>query len=323
MYLKGTRQTERGANGAVKAYAIAAAQHDPLTVKKLANMLINSGVEVQQSKAQFIADGRVYGPGSFVVTMAQPKQALVRWMLGRTFYPDNTYTRDKDNNPIRPYDMATDTFGEFMGVRTDPVSETITADLVKLTAHVPMAGTVAANAAGGHPLSARLNDTIRAVNLLLEKGVAVRRVARAGDGLRPATSSSRGGSSGGARRSREANGRGLHGRRRRAARRVRDPQAARRDVSALRRRQHGRGLDAADVRAVQRAVQIDHGRGDQGGGLEAKYDVIVLPNDSIQAMTGDVPAAAEGGKAVQAAAVVRAVRTIRRRNIAAASAPKA
>ena len=102
MYLKGTRQTERGAAGPVKAYAIAAEQHDPLTVKKLVNMLLNSGVEVHQSTAQFFADGRVYGPGSFVVSMAQPKQGLVRWMLGRTFYPDNSYTRDREGNPIRP-----------------------------------------------------------------------------------------------------------------------------------------------------------------------------------------------------------------------------
>ena len=64
-----------------------------------------------------MADGRVYGPGSFVVSMAQPKVGLVRWMLGRTFYPDNSYTRDREGNPIRPYDMATDTFSEFMGVR--------------------------------------------------------------------------------------------------------------------------------------------------------------------------------------------------------------
>src|SRR5687767_2819541 len=50
MYLKGTRQTERGANGAVKAYAIAAGQHDPLTVKKFVNMLMNSGVEVRSEE---------------------------------------------------------------------------------------------------------------------------------------------------------------------------------------------------------------------------------------------------------------------------------
>ena len=36
--------------------------------------------------------------------------------------------------------MSTDTFGEFMGVRSDPVGEPITADLVKLTAQVPLHG---------------------------------------------------------------------------------------------------------------------------------------------------------------------------------------
>ncbi len=72
--------------------------------------------------------------------MAQPKQGLVRWMLGRTFYPDNTYTRDREGNPIRPYDMSTDTFGEFMGVRSDPVGEPITAGLAKLTRMPPVAG---------------------------------------------------------------------------------------------------------------------------------------------------------------------------------------
>src|SRR5687767_1305794 len=159
MYLKGIRQTQRGANGDVKAYAISAAQHDPLTVKKLVNMLLASGVEVHQSKAQFFADGRVYAPGSFVVSMAQPKQGLVRWMLGRTFYPDNSYTRDREGNPIRPYDMSTDTFGEFMGVRSDPISEKIHADLVKLATHLPLAGTVAPNATHGYLLSTRLNDS--------------------------------------------------------------------------------------------------------------------------------------------------------------------
>ena len=163
----------------MKAYAIAIDQHDPQTVKKLVNMLLDSGVEVHQAKSQFVVDGRVYGPGSFVVTMAQPKQGLVRWMLGRTFYPDNTYTRDLEGNPIRPYDMSTDTFGEFMGVRSDPIGQKITADLAKLTAKVPMVGAVAAAAPNGYVLDGRLNDSFSAAFLLLDKGVAVRRASQA------------------------------------------------------------------------------------------------------------------------------------------------
>ena len=321
MYLKATRQTERGATQPVKAYAIAAEQHDPLTVKKLVNMLLDSGVEVHQAKAQFIADGRVYGPGSFVVSMAQPKQGLVRWMLGRTFYPDNTYTRDREGNPIRPYDMSTDTFGEFMGVRSDPIGEKITADLVKLTAHVPMMGTVAASAPNGYVLDGRLNDSFRAAFLLLDKGIACA-----------------------APRSRR--------RRQRQGRRL-----PRRPPATWRPSRQQTGVDfvalkapvtsgAYDVRKPRIAMYQRYGGGnmDEGwtrlmfeqfnvpfksimdaeikaGGLEAKYDTIILPADSCR---DDRRAASRRAAAAAAAAAASAAApTTRRPSSAAASAPTA
>lgn len=179
MYLKGVRQVERGANGDVKAYVIEAAQHDPLTVRKLINLFLGSGVEVRQAQQEFVADGRVYSAGSFVLSMAQPKQSLVRWMLGRTFYPDNAFTRDAQNNPIRPYDMSTDTFNEFMGVSADPVSKAVAADLTVLTGPLTRSGMVEPDVGHGHALSAKLNDSFRAVFLLLNKGVEVRRVSGA------------------------------------------------------------------------------------------------------------------------------------------------
>ena len=296
MYLKGTRQSERGAQADVKAYAIAADQHDPLTTKKLVNMLLNSGVEVQQSKAQFVADRRVYTAGSFVVPMAQPKQGLVRWMLGRTFYPDNSYTRDREGNPIRPYDMATDTFAEFMGVRADPIGERVTADLVKVTAPLILKGTVASDAAAGFVLSTKLNDSFRAVNLLLDKGVAVRRVAAESD-----------------RSDRSASFRALApgdfvitG----APAPVVADVAAQTgvDFSAV----SGAAPATYEIRKPRIAMYQRYGGGnmDEGwtrllfeqfnvpfksvqdaeikaGGLESKYDVIVLPADSIAAMTGE------------------------------------
>jgi hypothetical protein len=291
MYLKGTRQSERGANGPVKAYVIAANQHDPLTVKKFVNMLMNSNVEVHQSKAQFISDGRVYGAGSYVVTMAQPKQALVRWMLGRTFYPDNTYTRDKDGNPIRPYDMATDTFGEFMGVRSDPVEERITADLVKLTAPVALSGTVAANAGNGFVLSTRLNDTFRAVNLLLDKGIAVRRVARteggftAGDFVVAAA-----GNAGLADVAKQS---GVDF--------VASPAPApatayevRKPRVAMYQRYGGGNMDEGWTRLLFEQFNVPFktlmDAEIRKGDLNASHDVIILPADSVAAMLGDRPA---------------------------------
>lgn len=296
MYLKSTRQSERGANGPVKAYAIAIAQHDPLTVKKLVNMLLDSGVEVQQAKAQFFADGKVYGPGSFVVTMAQPKQGLVRWMLGRTFYPDNTYTRDLQGDPIRPYDMSTDTFGEFMGVRSDPIGEKITADLTKLAAHVPLAGTAAATAANGYVLDGRLNDSFRAAFMLLDKGVAVRRASEAS-----ADGSVRQGdflvASGDASAVATATGvefAALKAPVTGGAYPLRKPRVA------MYQRYGGGNMDEGWTRLMFEQFNVPFKTlmdvELKAGGLEAKYDTIVLPNDSVAAMTGERPAAGGGGE---------------------------
>jgi hypothetical protein len=297
MYLKGTRQTERGAKADVKAYAIAMPQHDALTARKFANMLLNSGVEVQQLTTTATIEGRVYGPGSYYVSMAQPKNGLVRWMVGRTFYPDNTYTRDREGNPIRPYDMATDTFGEFMGIRANPLPEAITQGLTKLTGPVWPAGTVAANAPNGYVVSTKLNDAFRAVSLLLDKGVAVRRVPAgssftAGDFIVAAGSS--------AVVTEVAKQTGVDF----AAVSGAVPAnayALRKPRIAMYQRYGGGNMDEGWSRLmfeqfnipVKPLMDAEIRKGD----LNASYDAIILPADSVAAMTGE-PAgagAAEGG----------------------------
>lgn len=299
MYLKGTRQSERGARGSVKAYVLAADQHDPLTTRKLVNMLMASGVEVHEAKAQLVADRRVYAPGSFVVSMAQPKQALVRWMLGRTFYPDNTYTRDKDDNPIRPYDMATDTFGEFMGVRSDPIGEPISAPLIKLTAPVPLAGKVAATTAGRYLLSGRLNDSYRAVLLLLDKGATVHRIAE--DPTRGATAAPAGTAAVGdfvvsatssAVMAEVATQTGVD-----FAAAPALPQTAvplRKPRIAMYQRYGGGNMDEGWTRLMFEQFSVPFATIKdseiKAANLETRFDVIVLPNDSIAAMTGERPA---------------------------------
>jgi hypothetical protein len=296
MYLKGTRQTERGATGAVKSYAIPAAQHDPLTVRKLVNMLLNSGIDVHQAKAQFIADGRVYGPGSFVVSMAQPKQGLVRWMLGRAFYPDNSYTRDREGNPIRPYDMSTDTFSEFMGVRADPIGDSIDGDLTKLAAPVPIVGTAPASASNGFLLSAKLNDSFRAVNLLLREGVSVRRVQRP-EGFAPGDFIITGGAGAAVAAVAKQTGvdfAALTGPAPAGSYEIRPPRIA------MYQRYGGGNMDEGWTRLMFEQFDVpfrsikdaDIKKGD----LNSSHDVIVLPADSIAAMTGERPqgAAASG-----------------------------
>jgi hypothetical protein len=182
-YNKAARQTDRGAQGEVKAYVIPAAQHDELTMQKMVNKLLLQGITVERATRQFEHEGRVYGEGSYVVSMAQPKRGVIRWLLGRTFYPDNTYTRDRDGNPIDPYDMSTDNMAEFMGVRVDPVGTAVTAALTPVTSAIDPSGTVAAGT-NGYVLDGRLNDSFEAANRLLAAGAQVRRARADGQGFR-------------------------------------------------------------------------------------------------------------------------------------------
>jgi hypothetical protein len=229
--------------------------------------------------------------------MAQPKMGLVRWMLGRTFYPDNSYTRDREGNPIRPYDMATDTFAEFMGVRCDPLAEAITQGLTKLTGPVWPAGAVAANAANGYVLSTRLNDAFRAVSRLLEKGVTVRRVP-AGAGFTPGDFVVSGATPAVAADVAKVTGVEF------ATLSSAVPSSAyplRRPRVAMYQRYGGGNIDEGWSRLmfeqfdipVKPLMDAEIRKGD----LNASYDAIILPADSIVAMTGETPAAGRGGAA--------------------------
>jgi hypothetical protein len=180
-YLKASRQTERGAEGKPAAFVIPAEQHDPLTMAHMVNKLLGQGIDVRRAGDGFTHEGRVYGAGAFVVSMAQPKRGVIRWLLGRTFYPDNSYTRNADGAPIRPYDMSTDNIAEFMGVRVDPVDEPVTTPTELIGEVLAPAGTVAKGAFGS-VFSGRQNAAFRAMNLLQDEGVPLRRVDRAGMG---------------------------------------------------------------------------------------------------------------------------------------------
>lgn len=184
-YLKGKRQTERGAAGKRTAYVIPTTQHDPLTARLMINKLLVQGIEIKQATKSFsVSSGMTYAPGTFVISMAQPKMGLIRYLLDRTFFPDNDWTRNKDGSPIRPYDMSTDTMYEFMGVRVDPIDEKLEADLKLVSAPITTPGKINKGDAG-YLISGAMNESFHAVNLLLAQGVTVRRITKESQGLRP------------------------------------------------------------------------------------------------------------------------------------------
>ena len=174
---KAMNQTERGAEGAVKAYMISADQHDLLTAQKLIDKLLLQGIEVRRLTEDLVQEGRYYPAGSWMVTTAQPKRGVVRYLLGRTFYPQNSYTRNPDGSPIRPYDMSADVLAEFMGVQVYPTGRTVSAESEIVTMRPDPQGTVDRGSHGFH-ITANTNDAYRAMNMLWDEGVTVRRFVR-------------------------------------------------------------------------------------------------------------------------------------------------
>ena len=181
-YLKAKRQTERGANGSTVAFIIPKEQHDGLTADKMVKVLLDQGIDVRKSSNGFIHEGHVYDPGTYVVSLAQPKRGVIRWLLGRTFYPDNTYTRYRDGSPIRPYDMSTDNISEYMGVRVDPVRTMVVADLDKISS-LQAYNSIVDKGQNGYVLDGKLNDSFKAVNQLLDAKVSVKRLHESIGGL--------------------------------------------------------------------------------------------------------------------------------------------
>ena len=296
-YLKASRQTKRGAEGKPAAFVIPAAQHDPLTAVKMINKLRVQGIEVHRSDRQFTHEGRAYDAGSYVVSMAQPKRGVIRWLLGRTFYPDNTYTRTRDGDPIRPYDMSTDNMSEFMGVRVDAIDTPVESDLSVVTSDVELGGT-AVRGRRGYVIDGRLNDSFKALNLLLDNGIAVRRAVEdmaggvhAGDFVVSAdaaedTVSEIAQRTGVAFAALEVDT-------------TSSSYALERQRIGMYQRYNGGNMDEGWTRLLLEMFGFPYttlmDSDVTGGTLRDNYDVIILPADSTSVMTGDDEDEDEGG----------------------------
>jgi hypothetical protein len=284
-YLKSKRQRERGAAGSPKAYVIPSDQHDPPTAQKMVNTLLQSDVEIFQAEDAFMVGDVSYGAGSYVIPLAQPKMGLVRNLLGQTLYPDNEWTRGRDGAPLRPYDSATHTMAEYMGVRVDPVSAAVEAELVELDAPMPLSGTVDPSE-NGHLLDGRLNDSFRAVNQLLAEAIEVRRIDEASPGLRPGDFVVPGGNQATLERVSAATGVDFSA--------LATDATADHEVEQMRTAMYkgywGGNMDEGWTRLTLESFDFPYtsvrDAEIKAGDLNKKYDVIILPHDDTGTMMG-------------------------------------
>ena len=180
-YLKAKRQTERGANGKPSAYLIRSIQHDPLTVVALINKLLKQGIDIRKATQAFTVNSVTYPAETYAIFLNQPKMGIIKTLLGQTFFPDDAWTRSEYGEPNDPYDTATDTLAEFMGVNVEPV-DTLTCDdsiFALLTTAENPTGQLVGESKFGYIFDGRLNESYKHVNQLLGQGVKVIRVDEA------------------------------------------------------------------------------------------------------------------------------------------------
>lgn len=103
------------------AFVISREQPDYLTALKMIEILQFGGVEVHQATRDFIADGKYFPAGSFVVLLAQPYKAYAWALLEKQKYPD--LRQYPGGPPVPPYDNAAWTLPLQMGVRCEQIDK--------------------------------------------------------------------------------------------------------------------------------------------------------------------------------------------------------
>ena len=172
-YRMGLRAVERGKTEKPFAYIIPAPQRDPVTAARLVEALMLGGVEVHRAAKDFMVGDRLYRAGSFVVRLDQPYGRYAKDLLEVQEYPD---TRSSDKQPLeKPYDVTGWTMPLQMGVGCDEIKEHFEATL-DLLVDFPYPSTAFADGAWGYALRPEINASYQAVNELLSKGFAVRRL---------------------------------------------------------------------------------------------------------------------------------------------------
>jgi hypothetical protein len=296
MALMARRQVERGATQAPYAHVIPAKQHDAGTAAKLVSLLMEAKVEVQQAPQAFEVGGLKVEAGDYVIRSDQPLRGYIHSLLVPYIYPDNPWTRRADGAPLRPKDFASTNLGELMGVDVVPVTVPLTAALTPVTTPPKPTGQVAGSGSAGWLLTPSWNDSYRAVTQILQAGGKVFRLT-APQGQEPGTFWIPAGATKAATIDKIAQDLGLPFQAVAAA-----PAGANYALKPLRvglyHRYAGGNTDEGWTRWIFDNWQLPYKRIEapaiQAGRLNAAYDVIIIPEDSVATLVTGVTRRREG-----------------------------
>lgn len=154
-----------------RGYVLPSDQRDFATATKFVNALLKNGVAVHQATASFSAGGRQYPTGSFVVKTAQAFRPHVLDMFEPQNHPNDF--QYPGGPPIAPYDNAGWTLALQMGVEFDRILDGFDGPFepVEWLAE-PIPGVVAGASGAGVAgyVTDHVNDAFTAVNRTLAAG---------------------------------------------------------------------------------------------------------------------------------------------------------
>jgi hypothetical protein len=152
------------------AFVIPRTQMDPGSARKMLETLSFGEVEIERANDAFVAGGKRYPEGSYIIRMQQPYSSYAKTLLERQRYPDlRLYP---GGPPQRPYDVTAQTLPLLMGVETETADApfSVASSLAKSFEFEPQ-----------RALSATDIDTWRAVNKIWSGGAPVFRNPGTGD----------------------------------------------------------------------------------------------------------------------------------------------
>lgn len=119
------------------AYVLPGGHEDPLAAAELRRVLLTGGVELARATEPFTAEGRPFAAGATVVKLAQPYGAFAKMLLERQHYPD--IRRVPGAPPQRPYDVTAHTLPLLLGVEAVAIAQSfeVSTEPLKDAAVVP------------------------------------------------------------------------------------------------------------------------------------------------------------------------------------------
>ena len=168
--LKAQRQIKAGKTKAPYAYLVPATQHDPSALRELLQAFQRSGVRIEKATEEIRSGSSLYPAGTFIISCAQPLRALIVSLLEKIKFPDNDWTHQRDGRPLRPYDMTVFNLAQFMGVHVVEWKQPLKIKTDPVTAPYSVNGSISGDGANGWIISHRANDSFKALNSLLDSG---------------------------------------------------------------------------------------------------------------------------------------------------------